>query len=300
MKNSKKYAANIAKLYKTLARKSEKFVLAQHDDLTDAIVFAVISEYLSTKQAEKALKAFQNHFIDWNDLRVSLAAEIIEVLSSDTKETRLVAANVGYILQAIFAKYDCLIISGLKKAGKREIKETLEKLKSTSPFVVDYCMITVISGHAIPLTANMIEYLKDNDLVDAKSDYHTIEGFLARQISAKDGYKFYCLLRQVSEQAAAKKAIETAKALKLAEKEAKKAAAKTAKPAKKTVKKKSVTKKTVTKKVVKKVTKKTAKKKTVKKKIAKAKTTKKKAVKKTAKKKSVAKKTVKKKATKKK
>ncbi len=278
MKNSKKYSEKINKLYKTLSRKSEKFPLAEYDNLTDAIVFAVISEYLSTNQSIKAFKDFHDHFVDWNDLRVSLAAEIVEVLSIDTKATRAVAANVGYLLQAIFAKYDCLTISGLKKAGKREIKETLAKLKSASPFLVDYCMLTVISGHAIPLTVNMIEYLKDNDLVDSGSDYHNIEGFLARQISAKDGYKFYCLLRQVSEQAADKKAIEAAKAAKAAKKTVKKKSAKK-KAVKQTVKPKKAAK-VAKKPIKKKVVKKTSKKKSVtKKKVAK------KAAKKTAKKK---------------
>jgi ribosomal protein S13 len=45
----------------------------------------------------------------------------------------------------------------------------------------------------------MIGYLKGNKLVDPEADEQEIEGFLTRQISAKNAYEFYALLRHESE-----------------------------------------------------------------------------------------------------
>ena len=75
----------------------------------------------------------------------------------------------------------------------------LEKLAGATPFVVDYCMLTALGGHAIPLTPKMMEYLKANGLIDAEAGYEDTEGFLSRQIAMKNAYEFYSLLRRESE-----------------------------------------------------------------------------------------------------
>jgi hypothetical protein len=54
----------------------------------------------------------------------------------------------------------------------------------------------------------MIAYLKNNDLVDAQADQSEIAGFLAKQISAKNGYEFYALLRDESEAGGAESNIQ--------------------------------------------------------------------------------------------
>ncbi len=88
-----------------------------------------------------------------------------------------------------------LSLQSLRKLGKRPAKQVLEKLNGATPFVVDYCMLTSMQGHAIPLTPKMIEYLKTSQLIHAEAGYEEIEGFLARQISIKNAYEFYSLLQ---------------------------------------------------------------------------------------------------------
>ena len=90
-------------------------------------------------------------------------------------------------------------LEALKKTGKRPARQILEKMDGTSRFIVDYCMLTSLQGHAIPLTKGMIEYLRNKELVYPDADEQQIGGFLAKQISAKKGYEFYSLLRRESE-----------------------------------------------------------------------------------------------------
>jgi hypothetical protein len=60
----------------------------------------------------------------------------------------------------------------------------------------------------------MIEYLRSNQLVHPDADEQQIEGFLAKQISAKEGYEFYALLRRESEVGSSKKKRKTKKVTK--------------------------------------------------------------------------------------
>ena len=199
MKNSKEYAKKIQKLYRSLKRGHPKVQRTVYDEPTDAIVYAVLSENMSETTAQSAIKRFADYFVDLNDVRVSRAEEMIEVLGGDTPVNRKIAAVLNKILMAIFNEYHSISLMTLKKIGKRPAKQILEKLDGATNFVVNYCMLMALDGHAIPLTPNMIEFLKSNNLVDPDANEQDIEGFLTRLIPAKNGCEFYTLLRQESE-----------------------------------------------------------------------------------------------------
>ncbi|MBN2182902.1 MAG: hypothetical protein JW715_13405 [Sedimentisphaerales bacterium] len=199
MKNSKEYSKKIQSLYNTLKRKHPKVQEKSHELAVDAVIYAILSEKMSEKEAESAVKTFAEHFVDLNDLRVSRIEEIAEVLGENSPLTREIASSITKVLQGIYNTYHKVSLEALKKLGKRPARQMLEKIEGISRFVVDYCMLTALRGHAIPLTENMISYLHNNDLVEADADEQQISGFLAKQISAKNGYEFFALLRHESE-----------------------------------------------------------------------------------------------------
>jgi len=199
MKNSKEYSGKLHKLFRSLKRKYPKLQKVIYDEPTDALVYAIVSENMSETMTKSVIKRFADNFVDWNDLRVSSTKEIIEVLEADTPVTGDLASALARALGALFNKYNTVSLKALKKIGKRPAKQTLEKIDGTSSFVVNYCMLTSLQGHAIPLTKKMAEFLRSNQLVHPDADEQQIEGFLARQISAENAYEFYALLRRASE-----------------------------------------------------------------------------------------------------
>jgi endonuclease III len=240
MKNSKDYARKIQKLYRALARKHGKARKGGDQEVTDAIVYAIISSEMNGKAAGSAAKRLADHFVDWNDLRVARTEEIVEVLQKDTRATRSIASTLTEVLNSVFNQHHAVSLEALKKAGKRPARQAIEKIEGISRFAVDYCMLTSLKGHAVPLTEKMVEYLRGHELVDPGADEKQIGGFLAKQIPAKNGYEFYALLRHESETSARPKR-------KKAKKKVKKKA-KTPTKKKKTTTRKKVKKKTVKKK----------------------------------------------------
>ncbi len=205
MKNSQEYSKKIQRLQRSLSRKYPKVQKVIYDEPADAIVYAIISAELSEKATAAAIKKFADYFVDLNDLRVSRTEEIVEILGANTPVTRTIASTITIVLRAVFNEYHKVSLEVLKKTGKRPARQILEKLDGTSRFVVDYCMLTSLQGHAIPLTEGMIEYLTNKELVYPNADEQRIGGFLAKQISAKKGYEFYALLRRESEMRRSKK-----------------------------------------------------------------------------------------------
>ena len=209
MKNSKEYSKKIQTLYRALSHKHPKAHQAPYDEVVDSILYAILSAELNEKSAETTMSRFKEHFIDWNDLRVSRVEEIVEVLDKDTPATKEIASTITKVLRAIFDDYHKVNLEALKKIGKRPARQALEKISGLSRFVIDYCMLVSLKGHAIPLTHKMLEYLRNNELVDPDADEQQIAGFLTKQIPAKNGYNFYVLLRHESEKSKSPKKRKT-------------------------------------------------------------------------------------------
>ncbi|GAF80612.1 unnamed protein product [marine sediment metagenome] len=199
MKNSSEYSRKLHRLYNSLKRKYPKVQPVTHDDLVEALIYSIVSENLTARAAQTAMKRLAENFVDFNDLRVSRSEEIIETLGEDTPETKQIASSLTRALAAVFNRYNTLSLEALEKIGKRPAKQALRQMDGTSRFVVNYCVLTALHGHAIPLTGRMLEYLRDNELVHPDADEQEIEGFLTRQIPARNGYEFYRLLRAQSE-----------------------------------------------------------------------------------------------------
>jgi len=208
MKDSKKYSKKAQALYRSLKCKHPKVQKCGFEEITDALVYGIINEKMSERATRAASRRFADYFVDLNDLRVSREEEIVEMLGEDTAVTRDIATTLPRALGAIFSEYHRLSLEPLKKAGKRPAKQALEKIEGVSRFVVNYCMLTSLQGHAIPLTQKMIEYLRSIEVVHPDADEQEIEGFLTKQISAKNGHEFYALLRRESEARSVRKTRE--------------------------------------------------------------------------------------------
>ena len=196
MKNTKEYSAKIRKLYLSLKKEYPRPHKVSYEEPLDAIVYALVSQSITEPAAQAAMKRFADYFVDLNDLRVSRIEEIVEALAVDGDIAKNIAVNLVAVLKAVFEKFNVVNLEVLRKMAKRPARQMLEKFVGDNRFVIDYCMLTALRGHAIPLTNQMIEFLKSCRLVDPEASHEEIEGFLARQVSAANAYEFYSLLRR--------------------------------------------------------------------------------------------------------
>jgi endonuclease III len=205
MKNSKEYGVKLDKFFRSV-KSGQKVKSAEFADPIDALIYGLISEMTTERQAKKVFKNLQIHVVDYNDLRVSRTEEVQELLEDSTPRGELVAANLTKILSAIFDKYDGMTLKTIDAQGKRQAKKELDELPGVTRFAVNFCFLAALEGHAIPLTEPMLDYLKEHELVDPQNTQDEIETFLERHISASHGWEFYELLRQSAETSSKKPA----------------------------------------------------------------------------------------------
>lgn len=209
MKNSKEYAQRLHKLYRGLKRAHSKVVKMTYEDPIEALICGIIHERMSESAAQRAIREIKAAFVDWNDLRVSRVEEIAEVLGGDVAAGRAAAVALTSALRGIFDEYHRISLQMLLKLGKRPARQGLEKLEGVSRFVINYCMLTSLQAHAIPLTGAMVEYLRQNGIIESEANEDDVEVFLTRQIPAKDAYEFYALLRRATESSRAARKTKT-------------------------------------------------------------------------------------------
>lgn len=204
MKNSKDYAKKVLKLYGSLKKKRPDVQKPVYEEPVNALVCAIISEHIAADKAASVMKRFDEYFVDLNDLRVSRTDDTVEMTGVDTPAMNEAVTRLTRALRQIFDEHHHVSLEPLKRMGKRPARIALEKIDGVTKFAVDYCMLTSLDGHTIPLTSDMLGYLRENELVHPDATEQEIGGFLTKQISAKNGYEFYNLLRSESESHAKK------------------------------------------------------------------------------------------------
>jgi len=199
MKKPLPYPQKIKKLYNALKKSTEKPKKNACDDLIEALIFASLCQDSPESSAKSAMRKIQSHFVDYNDLRVARTEEIVEIIGGDITCAEKTAAKIIMLLNAVFQKYDSLVSANIVDAGKKGIREALEKLNGMTSFIHSFIYLVALSGHAVPLTDRMIEYFKTYNLVDPQWDNNQIISFIEKQVSASEAYAFYAILRHDSE-----------------------------------------------------------------------------------------------------
>ena len=252
MKNSTEYA----KKFKIFCQKLPVTTAEAHADGPVAeVIYSQMLCNATSKQADSAYRKLMRACIDWNDLRMNMPRETIELIGvsyphADDRSRRLRA-----ILRAIYLREHDVKLSSLSEAGKTEAKEYIQTLEGMSHFVAGRVLSLSFGVSAFPIDDRTFNALMNEGLLHDEADIEEAASWLGRQVKAKDVGKVHGSIhawvekKAVSKKNAPKKTTKkTTK--KTAKKTVKKALAKTAKTKvtnKKVAKKKATKKKTAKK-----------------------------------------------------
>ena len=221
MKNATKYQKKIKKLLGGMGK-------ARPSPPEDANPFRVMLEAILTadatpKQAEKAMAALEEEFVDINELRVSPPKEIVDCLDEDFPRRRAKAREIVTVLGAIFTRYNNLTLEPVEALTKRDLRRHLAEF-GLSPYPAACLVLLVYNGHAIPVDETLAECLEMKGYIHPDSDVPDVQAFLERVILQKDAlaaHEFFRAFVEKSARALARKRKADAEARAKAEAEAK-------------------------------------------------------------------------------
>jgi endonuclease III len=204
MKNAGKHSDELKQLFKRLFRDGKPEPRQTLEPL-DALVRGAMSYDVTDSRAADAMKAISKEFVDLNELRVATDLEVHEMLGVRYPAIEERVAMITQCLNAIFEREQTMSLDRLKAVSKRETRQLLRELPGIHPFVEAYIMLFAFEGNAFPLDEEMLQYLRDHEIVDEATPLPEAQRFLENHVKGDDIYDYYMVLRKAAQSDGAKK-----------------------------------------------------------------------------------------------
>jgi len=196
MKHGSDYAKRIRRLYHELVKKHGKPVPAEPSEPIDQMLIGILALDSSLFKAQAVYKKLRQQTVDLNELRVTPAIELAQMIGDGVPLAELKARRIVDALNAVRRRQDSLDLGFLRLRGRREAREYLESLHGVGPVVAAYVVLLSLGGHAIPVDNLTLYVLRKESLVDGRADAAAVQGFLERCIAASEAGDFTQLMNR--------------------------------------------------------------------------------------------------------
>ena len=152
---AKNRADQLTKLHKFVKKEYEAVLPPSNRSVLDHMLYACCLEDSTSEGADEAFACLQENFFDWNEVRVTTAAELSESLKCLARPLEA-AQRVRKTLQGVFEAYYQFDLDFLKKENLGKSIQQFEKFRGVTPFVISYVAQHGLGGHSIPVDKSML------------------------------------------------------------------------------------------------------------------------------------------------
>ncbi len=186
------------KLYKKLKKRypDDPVVLSRDRKLLEHLVFAVFLENAKREDARAAFAAMERYYIDWNEIRVSTANEIADVVGAIPDATRS-GERLRRLLQWIFDATYKFDLEELRAQGGVAVVEFLKTVPFSTAFMNDYAALFGVGEGALPLSEGALRALRLLDFVVVSADGREIVPELDGAFEGDEALDFFFALHEL-------------------------------------------------------------------------------------------------------
>ena len=148
-------AAKLAKLHRVAKKHYQPVAPPSDRSVLDHLLYACVLEDTKYEAADEAFARLQEGYFDWNEVRVTIAVELAEVLSCVTDPNEA-AVRLKKTLHSMFETDYTFDIDILRKENLGKAVQKLEEYSGITPFVVSYVAQNGLSGHSIGIDKSLI------------------------------------------------------------------------------------------------------------------------------------------------
>ena len=199
MKNATKHAEELRSLFKRLLKEHKGSIAPlQKQEALRALVRGAMSYDVPDAKADEAMARIDKEFVDLNELRVATDLEVAELLGTRYPDIDNRVEMITRVLNAIFEREHTLNLERLGTLGKRDVRQFLRELPDLHPFVDAYVMLFSFDGACVPVDEVMLNYLRDQEIVEDDATIADAQKFVEHQIKAEECYELYAVLRRAA------------------------------------------------------------------------------------------------------
>lgn len=200
MKNANACARNLSAFLKRLG-KGEDPGFPEADDPIAVTVMSFLLWESTTPAAKEAYARFKARFVDYNDFRVTLPYEMVELV--DLRDVRALerCQRLRAVLNDIFRREHVVSLGRLAAEGKRDVKKYLDSLEGMVPYVSARVSLLAFDTHAVPIDDHLRALLIEEGAADDSVELPELAPWLARQVKASHGRSVHFALQAWSDRA---------------------------------------------------------------------------------------------------
>lgn len=198
MSTSSDAAKKLADLINKVMKQVPEVVPADRDALEE-LVFSLLLYNNTSARAEEALQKLLEGTIDYNDLRVTLTEDLVNLIGADFPQATERIDRIRASLSEIYTRQYEVTLKPASELSKRDARTYLESLPGMNPFAAARVLLLCFKGHAIPLDEQMLSCLIEEGVFEADTKLHAAQSFLERHIKASNSIPTYLQLQYWAE-----------------------------------------------------------------------------------------------------
>lgn len=172
----------------------------------ETLVMSFLMWDSTTPRAAAAYKRLQEGIVDFNDLRVSLAQEIVELLGERYPAALDRAQRLRASLRHIYKLAHDITLNHLEGRGKREIRQYLRTLDGIVPYVADRVALLSFQAHCVPADERLRRMLAREGICEESVDISELGVWITRQVRAGEARASHLALQSWIDRAGSRSA----------------------------------------------------------------------------------------------
>ncbi len=200
MKEGTLYAVRFKTAYAKLHQVVGEPEIPESDDPIRRLAIAILGVECGDDVAAKAVDQARASVVDWNEMRVSSAEELHNLVGNSIPQGRSRCRQLIVALQSVYDLENAMSLDRLGRIGRREARQYLDSLDGVDEYAAASVVLWSLSGHAVPVNDRLLEWLRAEGLVNPTADRSEVQAFLERHISA-DRAKETCMVFKSVERA---------------------------------------------------------------------------------------------------
>ncbi len=198
MSAAKDVAAKVAGIVEPRLKDAPSSVPESLPDQGDPVAVLVQSTLMWNAGTEKAAAAYEKirkSFVDWNELRVSMADEVVGVIGPRYPEADERCRRLRAMLRNLYLREHEMSFASAEAAGKRSIRKYLESLQGMLPYVAERTLLVAFGGHALPVDEPLRLRLVEAGVIEPDEDAAAASAVMLRHVKASDALRTHLALQ---------------------------------------------------------------------------------------------------------
>lgn len=171
-------------------------------DLVELLVHSFLVWEATVAQADAALERIRSATVSFNDFRVCLVNEVVELIGPRYPRVQERAIRVRAAINDLFRREHAVSLERAAGMSKRDAKAYIESLQGMVPFVSARAALLGLGVHGVPVDEQTLAALVHHGVLHEETTIAEASGWLQRHIPAEKALAAHRALQRAAEKLA--------------------------------------------------------------------------------------------------